>query len=152
MVALYLFISMATIYAQTTALHTASAGGELKIVNAILEAGANIHAKDSYGATPLHWAAESGHVKVVKALLEAGSDIDARDNYGYTALYWAKREGRSAIEQVLVEAGADPTKATVGPTNRQYGYGCGDDWRDSRQNGRQSRRGRRRMMPSSSWN
>ena len=64
-----------------------SATGE--VVTALLEAGANLEARET-AKTPLHWAAWSGTGEAVTALLEAGADPNARDNDGKLPFYYAE--------------------------------------------------------------
>lgn len=52
-----------------TALHEASAVGDLEVVRLLLEAGANVNARSKDGITPLHDAAYSGHYQVREQVL-----------------------------------------------------------------------------------
>ena len=63
------------------------------VVAALLEAGANLEARDAFGCTPLHYAARAelpGTATVVAALLEAGADRNARDNDDKRPLVYAE--------------------------------------------------------------
>jgi ankyrin repeat protein len=51
----------------------ASVDGHIKVVNALLAKGANVHAKNTYGMTALMLASENGHEKIVKILKAAGA-------------------------------------------------------------------------------
>ncbi|CAM9268849.1 unnamed protein product, partial [Sphacelaria rigidula] len=62
-----------------TGLVIAARKGEVNTVQALLEAGADVHARDSAGGTALHAAAIGGHVDACRVLLEAGSDCNAVD-------------------------------------------------------------------------
>jgi ankyrin repeat protein len=62
-----------------TPLHEAVAPGDGPIVELLLIYGANIHHRNSWGATPLHMAARMGARDVVKVLLRAGADPAATD-------------------------------------------------------------------------
>ena len=53
-------------------------------VAALLDAGADLHARTEDGDTPLHRAASGGHAAAVAALLDAGADLNARDKKGRT--------------------------------------------------------------------
>ena len=68
-----------------TPLHFAAfLGCGVGIVNSLLDAGADIEARDLGGETPLHFAVESGNPETVKALLNAGADREARNTDGMT--------------------------------------------------------------------
>lgn len=77
-----------------------------KVVQILVEAGANIEAKDSMGYTPLILAAGGG-LGEIKALLEAGADKDAVTINGYTPLHIAAHQGRVEVVKVLLAAGSD---------------------------------------------
>jgi ankyrin repeat protein len=47
--------------------------GQAATVQLLLEKGADVEAKGSYGRTALSWAVEKGHEAVVKLLLEKGA-------------------------------------------------------------------------------
>ena len=48
-------------------------------VQAELDAGADVMARDQYGSTPLHEAAGNGSAKGIQALLDAGADPKMKD-------------------------------------------------------------------------
>ena len=64
-------------YTARELLDTAALRGNLLVVNALIEAGANPNARDSIGQTPLHATAEGSDPAVVKALIEAGANPNA---------------------------------------------------------------------------
>jgi len=89
------------------ALFDAASTGKLKLVQALLDASAELDARDNTNRTPLHWAAIHGHLKVVQTLLVAGANKNAIDNSGDVPLHWAAMHGHSAVVQALIAAGAN---------------------------------------------
>ena len=71
------------------ALHVAAAGGHAGIVAALLDAGADVRARDVHGMTPLLSAARGGRLSAFDVLVDAGADVMAKDNDGRTALLHA---------------------------------------------------------------
>ena len=58
-----------------TALHFAAASGSAEAVNLLIDAGADVNAKESEsGQTPLIFAASTGQVATINALLKRGAD------------------------------------------------------------------------------
>jgi len=76
-------------------------------VQAGLNDGADLMARDENGNTPLHRAAEFGTPEVIQALLDAGADVMARNMFGNTPLHWAAQYGSPKVIQALLDVGAD---------------------------------------------
>ena len=57
-----------------TAMHLTASRGHASIVQALIEAGANVHVTDGEGATPLAVAAAAGHAGIVDMLTAAGAE------------------------------------------------------------------------------
>lgn len=90
-----------------TALIHAVYNGDIKLVQFLLDNGADVNiADDKYGATALMYAVGGGHIEIVKLLIEKKADVNLKDKEGYTALYAAKVKGNSEIVRLLKEAGA----------------------------------------------
>ena len=53
-------------------------------VQAELDAGADVMARDEDGSTPLHWAAELGSPANIQALIAAGADAKVKNKEGKT--------------------------------------------------------------------
>ena len=69
-----------------TALSSAALFGHTEIVALLLEAGADVNARNQDGGTPLHSAAFLGQYEAAKLLLENGADINIRNGDGGTPL------------------------------------------------------------------
>lgn len=89
------------------ALLDAAYEGDLKKVRNLLEAGAEVNAKDEDGYTALIRASSGGDIEIVKALLEAGADVNAKNEVEVAALVLASKKGHIEIVKALVEVGAD---------------------------------------------
>ena len=100
--------------ALNTALKRATTMSELRVVVALIEAGADPNGSDSDGDTPLHYAVRFWpRQEVSRALLRHGATVDAPGDLGRTPLHVAAsegrecREGQSAIDFFLEEAGEE---------------------------------------------
>jgi ankyrin repeat protein len=67
-------------------LHSAGLNGHIKVVQALLESGADIDIANDNGDTCLHLAALRGYKAIVKLLLDRGADINVLNNSGKTPL------------------------------------------------------------------
>ncbi len=65
-----------------TPLHRAAAHGSPDLVQALVQAGADLEARSKDGLTPLHRAAAFGSPDLVQALLDAGANPGARSKAG----------------------------------------------------------------------
>ena len=65
------------------------------VLDALLEAGAEIEAVGTDGQTPLHRAARGGNASFINALFERGARLDARDKDGLTPYDLVAAPGRS---------------------------------------------------------
>jgi ankyrin repeat protein len=84
--------------------------GYSEIGLALIGAGADINARDSYGVSCLMFSAITGSNDLILKLIEKGADINARDNYGRSALIEAlTTENDIPLEtyKTLIDAGAD---------------------------------------------
>ncbi len=107
---------------KVTPLHEAARRGHADIVEALICAGANIHATTSCSdkvvnracnlLTPLHFAARSGSVRCVELLLKAGARADAMAYHNHTPLHLAGKNG--LIVNRLLQAGASLKARLVG--------------------------------------
>ena len=75
-------------------------------IKAMIDAGADVNAKDEHGMTPLMWAAQNQNSDVIAALLKAGADLNAKDGKGNTALDRARAYKNEKAATALIKAGA----------------------------------------------
>jgi ankyrin repeat protein len=90
-----------------TPLHIAVSKGDQNIVEALLEKGANVEAKDKDGYNPLHIAVTKQNQKIVEALLEKGANVEVKDNYDQTPLHIAILKENKNIVEALLKHDAD---------------------------------------------
>ena len=86
-----------------TALHFEVQNGHCHVVQVLIDAGADIEAKDEEGRSAVFRASISGKCAVVKMLVEAGADVRVTDNKGNTCLHFAARFGHTEIVRYLVD-------------------------------------------------
>ncbi|XP_068698694.1 tonsoku-like protein isoform X1 [Montipora foliosa] len=92
-----------------TPLHEAAIAGNLQRVEALLEKGADVNARDYCGWLPLHEACNHGHVEIVELLLKAGSDVNDQGGehcFGVTPLHDAAENGHLDVVKLLLKYGA----------------------------------------------
>lgn len=95
---------------------------QVRMIELLLEAGADIHAPDKNGATPLHRAVRTRCAAAVKALLDAGADATLKNKPGSTPFHLAvQNTGRGGsgaerakaaqreIIQAFLEHGVSPS-------------------------------------------
>lgn len=114
------------IYKGRTALHFAAAAYHAEIVDALRQAGADVHARDRLGDEPLHLAATSdpnssrwnpeAQATTISILLKLGADPNSRNKNGATPLHIAIRTRCASAVQALMEGGADASITTKSGT------------------------------------
>ena len=96
-----------------TALQQAARHRNLKIVQLLLNNGANIAARDFNGNTALHFACflkyNESSLEVISLLLDYGVDVNAVNGQGETALYMSVVSRQLSLTQLLLARGADVT-------------------------------------------
>lgn len=78
----------------------------------LIEAGADLDARNVDGNTPLIRAACEGRTELASVLVKVGAKLDLQNEDGYSALILAKRRGHLEIVDLLLAAGADRTLVT----------------------------------------
>ena len=112
--------------AGSTLLHHAAGFGALETLTLLLDAGADVNAKNRRGSSPLHWAIDDE--AKVRVLLTRGAAVNARQVEGRTPLYQAATLGNgNAVIRLLLAKGADPNLAIAnGRTPLMAAAGRGD--------------------------
>jgi uncharacterized protein len=85
-------------------LHYAATGPEPKVVQLLLERGAEIDAGAPNGTTPLMMAAQYGSEASVALLLARGADVKRRSQLDLSAVDFARKAGRLALVERLEQA------------------------------------------------
>jgi len=94
----------------TSVLHWAAAeADDVAVITLLIDAGADLSARDKYNMTPLHWAAsQNDNPNIALALIYGGADIKARADLGITPLMIAASDNtNSDVVMLLLEKGAD---------------------------------------------
>lgn len=99
----------ASIYSDTNAYKNSQKNPHYNIYacRTLISCGADINARDKYGATPLHLSIDCPDEKLMGFLIENGADIDAVDNYGETALIKSMRSLKEEKALFLLNRKAD---------------------------------------------
>ena len=79
-----------------------------KVIEALINAGADPHARDKDGKTALMYAAKSNpSPEIITALTNGASYVNARDNNRMTALMHASRSNNARVVKALIDSGAE---------------------------------------------
>ena len=97
-----------------THLMIASARGLKEVVLALLEAGADVNVKNTFGWSALMAAAANGHSEIQELLLDHKADPNARFWNAYTPLMYSVWHGSVGAIERLLAAGADINAVSVG--------------------------------------
>jgi len=122
-----------------TALHAAAEVNRPDMILALLDAGADIDARDGKGRTPFFLSLETGHKEAALALADAGADVNRMDARGRTALWFmAERsrgyslprswEERGLFRAMVVEMGCDVNLASVDERSPVFVAAMNNDW------------------------
>ncbi|MCH8315875.1 MAG: ankyrin repeat domain-containing protein [Planctomycetes bacterium] len=90
-----------------TPLMLACAGGETEVLQYLIDAGAGLEVRSSFGTTVLHMAINSGSIDCVSLLLENGADPNAKVSADKDALWLIANspDADPRLLEVLLEAG-----------------------------------------------
>jgi ankyrin repeat protein len=87
---------------------SATWNGDLALVRALLDLGANPNGRVPGGATPLHMTSHHGRVELAEVLLEHGAAVEARDEiYDASPIGWANERGQLTLREHLLDRTKD---------------------------------------------
>ncbi|KAI3677877.1 hypothetical protein L6452_37149 [Arctium lappa] len=98
-----------------TALHMASANGNVDIVNYLISNKVDVNASNVENNTPLHWACLNGRIEVVKILILAGADVSSLNRHERTPVDEAAIGGKMDVIDAIntTVAQLELTRASV---------------------------------------
>ena len=103
-----------------TALHLASKGGAVVIIEDLINKGLCVNVVDTFGMYPIHYAAKYGSLEAIKVLVENGAQINSKSFWGETPYNLAEKVGNGEIASFLIRIGADTAKVEKSPIKGIY--------------------------------
>lgn len=96
--------------------HQAATNTDIRILNLLVERGADPNTYEYWGRQPLAYAGHSGTLEMVRRLVELGNDPENCDDDGGTVLSWSALNPDERILEFLLECGAEIEDTCVGGT------------------------------------
>ncbi|CAO3668950.1 unnamed protein product [Umbelopsis ramanniana] len=88
----------------TTAVHTAAANGNTKMLRLLLNHSPKALAiSDAQQAKPLHHAAANNQIQAMVMLLDRGANVEEHDKYQFTPLHHAAKNGHTKAMSLLLD-------------------------------------------------
>lgn len=91
----------------STALMVATRANNVHAAHMLIEAGADVNAKDNIQDSPYLYAGAQGYLKILRMTLMHGADLKSINRYGGTALIPAAERGHVETVRTLIAAGVD---------------------------------------------
>jgi ankyrin repeat protein len=117
-----------TAHINATALMWAVSERHGAIVNALVEASADVHASTNKGFTPLMYAARNGDIEIAKALIAAGVSVNETGSDGTHVLPYSLVLGYGDFAMFLLKQGADPDSTIDGVRALHAAAGLVSTW------------------------
>ena len=114
LVALVVGVSVSALAKADAPLIDAVRSGDVSVVRALLDQGADVEGAAADGSTALQWAVHEGRASLVELLLGAGADVTATNRYGVGPASLAAENGNASILERLLDAGVDPDTTMPG--------------------------------------
>lgn len=85
-------------------IHLSILGGDLKVVELLINSGQSLDSRDSSGESPVHYTTYliADRSKILKLLIDSGADLEAKDNRGRTPLHLAANDQNINILEILI--------------------------------------------------
>lgn len=98
-----------------TALHAAAAAavGNIRLIELLIDKGADLNALDRRGISPLIVACATGQISSAKTLIEAGAKINIKPTLAPTALIVAIQSGNVQLVETLLHAKAKVDQSDI---------------------------------------
>ena len=96
--------------------HQAAVNPDIRILNLLVERGADPNRREYWGRQPLAYAGRSGTLEMVRRLVELGNDPGNNDEDGGTVLSWSALNPDERVLELLLECGAEIGDTCVGGT------------------------------------
>jgi ankyrin repeat protein len=90
-----------------TPLLVATQSNQVAAAKALIEAGADVNAKDNIEDSPYLYAGARGHQEILQMALAHGADLRSTNRYGGTALIPAAERGHVETVRTLINAGVE---------------------------------------------
>ncbi|WP_445406383.1 ankyrin repeat domain-containing protein [Acinetobacter seifertii] len=91
----------------STALMVATKANNVHAAYVLMEAGADVNAKDNMQDSPYLYAGAQGYLKILRMTLMHGADLKSTNRYGGTALIPAAERGHVETVRTLIAAGVN---------------------------------------------
>jgi len=89
-------------------IHGAASGGNLEVLNLLVEKKADVSGMTNRQMQPIHLAAKEGDVPMLQRLVELGADMEAKSSTKKRPIHYACESAHIDVSRFLIESGCDP--------------------------------------------